>query len=116
MGNTFLDAPYLAIGGIDTAESPRHMKKCPKTTENLQQPPKLFQKAQNTAKTSKTQFVVYKPPPLYLEDAARLLNPGGRAVLLSGDVPPLFPGWDVKETHTYPLGPQSRVRTLLVRA
>ncbi len=58
----------------------------------------------------------YKPPPLYLKDAARLLLPGGRAVLLSGDVPPLFPGWDVKETHTYPLGPQSRVRTLLVRA
>ncbi len=58
----------------------------------------------------------YRPPDLYLTDAARLLSPGGVAVLLSGEPPPLFDGWDVCASHTYPVGTQSRVRTVLRRS
>ncbi len=57
----------------------------------------------------------YKPPPLYLADAGRLLKAGGTAVLLSGEPPASFSGWEVRESHTYPVGQQSRVRTLLVQ-
>ena len=55
----------------------------------------------------------YKPPESYLADAARLLRPGGTAVLLSGEVPPPFAGWSVVRSHTYAVGAQSRVCTVL---
>ena len=57
----------------------------------------------------------YRPPELYLEDAERLLKPGGRAVLLSGEAPPPFEGWRAISSDRYPLGDQSRVRTVMVR-
>ena len=58
----------------------------------------------------------YKPPENYLADAARLLRPGGTAVLLSGEAPLPFSGWSVVRSHTYPVGPQSRVCTVLRRS
>ena len=58
----------------------------------------------------------YRPPDLYLGDAARLINPGGVAVLLSGASPPPFDGWEVCSSHSYPVGAQSRVRTVLRRS
>ena len=57
----------------------------------------------------------YKPPEGYLADAARLLLPGGTAVLMSGQVPPIFAGWTVVHSHTYPVGTQSRVCTVLTQ-
>ena len=57
----------------------------------------------------------YRPPELYLADAARLLKPDGRAVLLSGESPPPFDGWRAISSDPYPLGDQSRVRTVLIR-
>ena len=57
----------------------------------------------------------YRPPELYLQDAARLLKPDGGAVLLSGETPPPFDGWRVISSDRYPLGRQSRVRTVMAR-
>jgi len=57
----------------------------------------------------------FRPPAEYLVDAERLLGPGGRAVLLSGDAPPQFTGWSVQEMVTYPVADGTRTRTSLVR-
>lgn len=52
----------------------------------------------------------YKPPAAYLADAARLLRPGGRAVLLTGDGPPEglgaleeLEGLELLDTTRYPV-------------
>ena len=57
----------------------------------------------------------FRPPEAYLKDAERLLTPGGRAVLLSGDRPPTFSGWIVEETVEYAVADGTRTRTTLVR-
>ena len=57
----------------------------------------------------------FRPPEDYLSDAARLLQPGGVAVLLSGSKPPEFPGWQVHETHEYLVPDGTRTRTILSR-
>ena len=57
----------------------------------------------------------FRPPEAYLADAQRLLTPGGRAVLLSGDPPPMFEGWVVEETVEYAVADGTRTRTSLTR-
>ena len=57
----------------------------------------------------------FRPPEAYLKDAERLLAPGGRAVLLSGDPPPNFAGWVVEDMVEYAVGDGTRTRTLLTR-
>jgi 16S rRNA (guanine527-N7)-methyltransferase len=57
----------------------------------------------------------FRPPLEYLQDAERLLVSGGQAVLMSGDVPPPFEGWVVRESRTYPVPGGTRARTVLVR-
>jgi len=57
----------------------------------------------------------FRPPADYLQDADRLLLPGGTAVLLSGDRPPAFPGWTVAEIVEYAVADGTRTRTSLVR-
>jgi 16S rRNA (guanine527-N7)-methyltransferase len=56
----------------------------------------------------------YKPPPDVLADAARLLKPGGRVVLLLGDgaVPSLPAQWTEPQTHRYPVGDGWRLRLM----
>jgi 16S rRNA (guanine527-N7)-methyltransferase len=58
----------------------------------------------------------FKPPPRYLEDAARLLRPGGRAVLMLGDgvTVDLPAHWREEERRRYPVPDGWRVR-LVVR-
>ena len=60
----------------------------------------------------------YKPPLRYLADAARLLRPGGLAVLMLGDGVHIEPpsGWSVVERHRYPVSDGHRVRLVLQRA
>ena len=57
----------------------------------------------------------YKPPPDYLVDAARLLRPGGRAVVLQGAQGTLTPspGWRVLQSDRYAVGDGWRLRTVL---
>lgn len=58
----------------------------------------------------------YKPPRRVLvEDAARLLRPGGRVALLLGDHPevPVPDGFTLLETHRYPVEDGHRVRAML---
>lgn len=61
----------------------------------------------------------YKPPPAYLADAARLLRPGGRAVLLTGDdpaedlAPP--PALTLEAEARYPVGEGWRRRLIYRR-
>lgn len=59
----------------------------------------------------------YKPPPAYLADAARLLRPGGRAVLMLGDQPlaAAGAGWSVLSETRYPVGDGWRRRVVLRR-
>ena len=57
----------------------------------------------------------FRPPAAYLADAERLLDSGGCAVLLSGDPPPAFAGWVVRETIEYAVTNGTRTRTLLCR-
>jgi len=57
----------------------------------------------------------FRPPEEYLQDAARLLVSDGQAVLLSGDTPPPFEGWEVRETRNYAVPGGTRSRTVLVR-
>lgn len=57
----------------------------------------------------------FRPPEDYLNDAARLLLPHGQAVLMSGDPPPAFDGWAVRETHNYAVPGGTRTRTVFVR-
>jgi 16S rRNA (guanine527-N7)-methyltransferase len=57
----------------------------------------------------------FRPPEDYLEDAARLLVSGGRAVVLSGNEPPEFDGWRRLESTAYPVPDGTRTRTILVR-
>jgi 16S rRNA (guanine527-N7)-methyltransferase len=57
----------------------------------------------------------YRPPADYLVDAARLLSPGGRAVLLSGDPPPPMAGWTLRKTTQYPVRVGHRTQTVFVR-
>ena len=56
----------------------------------------------------------YKPPPAVLADAARLLKPGGRIVLLLGDgaLPILPTQWVEPQTHRYPVGKGWRLRLM----
>jgi 16S rRNA (guanine527-N7)-methyltransferase len=56
----------------------------------------------------------FRPPEDYLEDAARLLNPDGQAVLMSGDTPPPFEGWEVRETQSYTVPGGTRTRTVFI--
>lgn len=60
----------------------------------------------------------YKPPPAFLEDAARLLRPGGQAVVLLGDEPGWVPpaGWALVERRRYPVPDGFRVRAVVRRA
>ena len=57
----------------------------------------------------------FRPPEAYLRDAERLLTPGGRAVLLSGDPPAHFAGWIVEETVEYAVADGTRTRTSMAR-
>jgi len=57
----------------------------------------------------------YRPPEDYLNDAARLVPPGGLAVLLSGERPGGFEGWDLEESHTYSVPDGQRTRTVFRR-
>ena len=59
----------------------------------------------------------YKPPLAYLEDAARLLRPGGYAVVLLGDRPDLDPqpGWTHIRSDRYAVGDGYRRRLVLRR-
>jgi 16S rRNA (guanine527-N7)-methyltransferase len=63
----------------------------------------------------------YRPPPLYLQDAARLLRPGGLAVVMLGDDPSMPdwpPGWqeDAALSRRYPVGDGWRRRVVLRRS
>jgi 16S rRNA (guanine527-N7)-methyltransferase len=60
----------------------------------------------------------YKPPPAFLEDAARLLRPGGQAVVLLGDEPSWAPppGWVLRGRSRYAVPDGFRVRAVVVRA
>jgi 16S rRNA (guanine527-N7)-methyltransferase len=57
----------------------------------------------------------YKPPQDFLVDAARLLRPGGRAVLMLGDrdPPPPPPGWAEESHRRYAVPDGSRLRQIL---
>lgn len=59
----------------------------------------------------------YRPPLRYLEDAARLLVPGGRAVLLLGDGADFSPpaGWRDPQLTRYRVGSGWRRRVVLTR-
>ena len=57
----------------------------------------------------------FRPPEAYLSDAARLLAPGGRAVLLTGEEAPDFVGWVRLHSGRYPVPDGYRVRTILGR-
>ncbi len=57
----------------------------------------------------------FRPPVEYLQDADRLLAPGGVAVLLTGGPPPSFSGWRVQDTVEYTVPDGTRTRTVLVR-
>ena len=58
----------------------------------------------------------YKPPLRYLDDAARLLRPGGRAVLMLGDGVdvPLPAGWKQVDRVRYRVIDGWRVRLVAV--
>lgn len=58
----------------------------------------------------------YKPPALYLQDADRLLRPGGAAVLLLAQAEPAPAGWRCIDEHRYTIGGAPRCRQVLVRA
>jgi 16S rRNA (guanine527-N7)-methyltransferase len=55
----------------------------------------------------------YRKPEAYLSDAARLLVPAGRAVLLTGPAPASMAGWSVVDTQCYPVRDGNRTRTVL---
>ncbi|MAY79197.1 MAG: hypothetical protein CL930_00245 [Deltaproteobacteria bacterium] len=57
----------------------------------------------------------FRPPEDYLQDADRLLVPGGHAVLLSGNTPPNFEGWAVVDSQSYAVPDGTRTRTILGR-
>ena len=59
----------------------------------------------------------YKPPQKVLTDAARLLVPGGRVVLLLGSQAALDApaGWRIVDKHRYPVADGQRLRVVLER-
>jgi 16S rRNA G527 N7-methylase RsmG len=57
----------------------------------------------------------YKPPAAYLLDAARLLRPGGRAVLLLARPEPPPPGWRVLDERLGTVHGAPRCRLVLER-
>ena len=57
----------------------------------------------------------YRPPEDYLNDAAMLVKSGGLAVLLSGENPGAFDGWEAQESHTYAVPDGQRTRTVFRR-
>jgi len=57
----------------------------------------------------------YRSPTDVLQDADRLLVPGGVVVILSGEKLTEPPGWQVDESHRYPVPGGDRVRTVLSR-
>jgi 16S rRNA (guanine527-N7)-methyltransferase len=57
----------------------------------------------------------YRPPEEYLQDADRLLVPGGQAILMSADTAPNFDGWSTVESTSYSVPDGCRTRTVLVR-
>ena len=59
----------------------------------------------------------YKPPHKVLTDAARLLVPGGRVVLLLGSQAALEAptGWRIVDEHRYPVADGQRLRVVLER-
>lgn len=60
----------------------------------------------------------YKPPPRFLDDADRLLRPGGVAVLMLGDDPDfsLPDGWVEVARHRYPVPDGFRIALTCRRA
>ncbi len=60
----------------------------------------------------------YKPPPLFLEDADRLLRPNGVAALMLGDDPDfaLPDGWVEVSRHRYAVPDGFRLRVVARRA
>jgi 16S rRNA (guanine527-N7)-methyltransferase len=58
----------------------------------------------------------YKPPAEFLADAARLLAPGGRVVVLTADDLADHPGWVVQDATRYAVPDGYRVRTVWSRA
>ena len=57
----------------------------------------------------------YKAPESFLMDAARLLVPGGVAVVLTADALSHQLGWEVVDAAAYPVVDGQRVRTVLAR-